>query len=839
MNNYLELSNKFIKYYKKRSITTIISIIITFFIVFGIITLGLTIYNGTVKAVKAEGDYHVIYENISNDNYNSLKKDKAINGICAIKNYSKIKLQRNKGPQYYLNVEAFKEYNNDIFNYTLVSGRPPENSDEIMIEDTGMMYLDKSYNLGDTINIDTDGVNKDCKIVGTFSKSDSSSRNDNILAVTIADESAVSDFQVFVNLKDYMHIKEGTKSLADKYNLTVKEYNDTLLKLYGQGKDSNSLEVATLVVVLLLFISIIIIRNSISLSIKERSKEFGLLKCIGVSKGKLRKLIIKENAILTGIAILMGIIISCSILKIIDVFAKKEFHISENFNVEINIWIIIAVVLFQIVAVCVSLIRPIRFINKVSPLEALNKSTNLKKEKFKVRKGKAVFRKIFGYEGEYAYTNLMRNKKKVIVIIISISLSITLFLSLNGAISALSNAIKDKRSGNNYSYYNALAEFEFGDKENIDLDEYINHIKSLDGVKEAKEVCMFNYPIMDFMGKYKPTETLKELMFQKTNNEYNGNAMQKVLGYDNEELSLLSKNIVEGNFDPNNLKDDEVILCNYANIENKDKEIENVKSFDINVGDEVTLIDIQKYYQSVSDGRHFNEDAYTKLINENSYKKYKVVAIINKDTISDFQSQGSISIIMSKSEYKKMIPNSISSFYGWVNLKIDDDGFSEGLKNYLDSNEYCSDYNYNDTTESASEWLRDIVKYINIFIVIIISICILNIINTVTTSQISRKKEYAVLRAIGINKRKLSKIICLESSITSIIACIIGILFGNIVQYLIILGLKSDIVELKYNISYKYMMIVVGVTVLVSIIASVISIKKVGNVSISETIKSE
>ena len=226
-------------------------------------------------------------------------------------------------------------------------------------------------------------------------------------------------------------------------------------------------------------------------------------------------------------------------------------------------------------------------------------------------------------------------------------------------------------------------------------------------------------------------------------------------------------------------------------------------------------------------------------MNQNAYKKIKIVAIINKNSIDQLANKEIISIIVSKEQYKKMVSNSISSLYGWVNLKVDDDGFSDELKNYLDSNENCSHYDYNDKEESAGEWLSGVVKYINNSIIIVLCVCIINIINTITTSQISRKKEYAVLRAIGINKRKLRKIIGLESSIASIIACIIGLILGNIVQYLVIVALKSEIVELEYNISYKYMLIVIGSTMIVSLIASLISLKKIGNVSISENLKCE
>ena len=61
---------------------------------------------------------------------------------------------------------------------------------------------------------------------------------------------------------------------------------------------------------------------------------------------------------------------------------------------------------------------------------------------------------------------------------------------------------------------------------------------------------------------------------------------------------MLKKNVVQGNFDAENLKDDEVIISNYGNVEGSDKKKRRISFFDINVGDQINIKDNSNSEQS-------------------------------------------------------------------------------------------------------------------------------------------------------------------------------------------------------------------------------------------------
>ena len=91
-------------------------------------------------------------------------------------------------------------------------------------------------------------------------------------------------------------------------------------------------------------------------------------------------------------------------------------------------WMLIAIVFISSITIIVSCAIPAVKASKITPIEAIRQSNEIKVKAKRLRSPK-IIRKIFGYEGELAYKNLKRNGRKARVITASIALSVILFLS--------------------------------------------------------------------------------------------------------------------------------------------------------------------------------------------------------------------------------------------------------------------------------------------------------------------------------------------------------------------------------------------------------------------------
>ena len=154
------------------------------------------------------------------------------------------------------------------------------------------------------------------------------------------------------------------------------------------------------------------------------------------------------------------------------------------------------------------------------------------------------------------------------------------------------------------------------------------------------------------------------------------------------------------------------------------------------------------------------------------------------------------------------------------------------IKKYLDKNYQYENYEfYNGMYEDLSV-INNVKKYTNIITIFICLICIFNIINTIISNQAMRKKEFSILRAFGMSKKKLYKVIILERSVISIVSSIIGIFLGNVIGYLIV----NKILDFNYKVPVEAIITSIIFLAIVIVILSVLTIVKYKNESIIDDI---
>jgi ABC-type transport system, involved in lipoprotein release, permease component len=124
------------------------------------------------------------------------------------------------------------------------------------------------------------------------------------------------------------------------------------------------------------------------------------------------------------------------------------------------------------------------------------------------------------------------------------------------------------------------------------------------------------------------------------------------------------------------------------------------------------------------------------------------------------------------------------------------------------------------------------------FVVIVSIIGSINIINTLTTNIILRKREFAALKSIGLTQRGLKKMITLEG----LLYAVVGIIYGSIIScglsYMIYRGI-SGIRESTWPVPWSGMIIAAAAAVIIGYISTLSPLSRINRENIIDTIRQD
>ncbi len=164
--------------------------------------------------------------------------------------------------------------------------------------------------------------------------------------------------------------------------------------------------------------------------------------------------------------------------------------------------------------------------------------------------------------------------------------------------------------------------------------------------------------------------------------------------------------------------------------------------------------------------------------------------------------------------------------------KLQDD-----IETYLKGEEY-----YLNNTEENAKMMSNLFTLIGIFlygfIIVISLIGITNIFNTITTNMHLRAQEFAMLKSIGMTKKEFNRMIKLESLFMGLKALIIGIPIGLILSYIIYHFLVGES-GLPYKLPLLAIIISIIVVFILIFIIMKYSINKINKQNIIETIRND
>ena len=328
-------------------------------------------------------------------------------------------------------------------------GRLPVDSTEIALPNDMIRWSDNLTSVGDSITLSFDGVERTYKVVGIYEAFDYS-LSGMPAALLLTKGEATGPINLFFTLKN---IRTYYKHFAKTQTVNVPcEPHYDLLLYHGLTKSENLMALLFGFVAILVFLvslgSISLIYNSFAISVSERTRQFGILKSIGATKKQIRQSVLYEAFFLSGIGILFGAVTGCigigvTLRCLQDDFSKllNYSHSDVRMKLVLNPIALLAAALICLVTVLISAWIPAKRSAKINAIEAVRQTSDIKIKGSEVKTSRLT-QKLFGFEGVMASKNFKRNRRRYRSTVISLFLSIVLFISATSFCSYLTKSIE-------------------------------------------------------------------------------------------------------------------------------------------------------------------------------------------------------------------------------------------------------------------------------------------------------------------------------------------------------------------------------------------------------------
>lgn len=842
MNILNELTIKNLKLNKKRTIVTIVGIVLSVALICAVAGM-VTSFQATLVniAITDGGNRHLTIENVSKKDLKYFTNNSHVKSMYLSEAFGYAKVDNINKYKPYAYVVGYTKSAFDNTTLKLVSGRLPENNKEIIV--SVPFKNSAKVKIGDTISLDigkrvctdgtilnqsnpyfveegetdlcheyiTDTSKHEYKIVGITERLNYNIEGYSAPGYTLITKiDKVSDnINVSLLFKDAKYYKEYINNIANdndlnKYNITL---NDDLLRWSGASLSDNTMgmlyTVAGVVIGIIILTSVFVIKNSFDIANQEKKKMYGMLSSIGATSKQIKKNVLHEGFILGLIGIPLGILsgIFADYILVIIINYIGNFN-DVKFVFSISIWPVILSIILGAVTIYLSVVRAAKKSSKIAPIEAIRNNNEIKINSKKIKSSKIVD-KLFGVGGDIAYKNLKRNKKRNRTTIISIVISVAVFISLS---SFLSYGFKLT----NQYYQDA----------NYDIQLYLRDTNEEESKKIINDIIK-----MDNISRYSIIRSMSMIFDYKK--YYNEDVLEYFDGV--EDLSLRIMSVGEEEF-KRILKENKISDTNF---DYKglliDKNIfyqEGSKNYK-----EVNLLDLNKF-KTVT-GSINNKDLNIEILKriDNSLMGFQKVysetpTIIVSDEFYDYiVSNYNVNATDSRSLYIK---------------STDAEKLESLIKEYL-LDENINNYSlFNIETEAKAQ--RSLITLVAIFlygfIIVISLIGVTNIINTISTNMNLRRREFAMLKSIGMTKNEFNKMINLESIMYSTKALIIGIPLGLLGSFAIYKAFANGS---DYGFIFPWQAILIAIFVVYILVSLIMyfALRKTKSENIIDTIKDE
>lgn len=877
MNVFNKVTLESLEKNRTRTIVTIIGIMLSAAMICASTTLVSSMRNFVLRcAIHIDGDwYGAVYDAAYKDYEDIRDSDRVSSAAYAqVLGYAKIDSANERKPYLYvLGGDVASGYFKTMPVH-LILGTLPKDSTEIILPEHLTSNGKVNYKLGDTVTLDVGDRTLDGRRLGQDTPVytyDSETQVDvmsgerlknteprtytvvgiyerptfedysapGYTALTAADTKSADQAPIHCYFK--LHKPAGVYDFMKEMGYTQEyryAYNTKVLLYSGTAPFDSFLtafySLAAIIIALIVFGSVSLIYNAFSISVSERTRQFGLLSSVGATRKQLLRMVLFEALAVSIVGIPLGILVGIGGIGITLLLIGDKFFSIVRVAIPMRLcvsWqaVVIAAVI-ALVTVLISAWIPSKRATRVSAVEAIRQSMDIKVSGRPVRTSKLAY-KLFGLPGVLAGKHYKRNRKKYRTTVVSLFMSIVLFVSA----AAFTDYMMESAEG-------GLASDQF------DLIYAAESDASAAMTPDALLELLFSEPNVTG-GTY----TKKQFLQGDISREYvtamfadrfssfgteSEDAAPKELGIsgylyfvaDAEFNRLLEKyNLKEADYYD---RDKPLGIALDRNIE-LDRRLEKYVTLDTLQGDGCVIeglyyVEIDGYYRKDSrideNGNKVvlyqnrdNENDIIELPYEESFAKYTLRSEKTIEEAPFFVSRSTpvaINMIYPYSMLESVIPEAALNQFRNTEYFLTSSNHTasfENLATVLTENGLSSrqlfDYAANAETN------RNVVTIIRVFaygfIVLISLIAVANVFNTISTNISLRRREFAMLKSVGMTQKGFRRMMNYECLLYGSKALLLGLPVSCGITYLIYRAVTT-----AYETSFHLPWAAIGIAVL-------------------------
>ena len=832
MNIFNKVTLQSLKKSRTRTIVTIIGVVLSAAMITAVATFAVSLQNYLVNSSAVKyGSWHVEFLDVDSAFVQERSQDKGVKNTAAIENIGYAVLSDGENPDKpYLFVTGFNEKAFEDLPINMISGRLPQNSSEVLIPAHLSANGGINYAVGDTISlsigdrVDGNGkltqhipynaeaeetlvpkAEKTYTVVGICERpSFEEATSPGYTLITAADPADQADsFNVFVTLDNPREVQRYAKDKAGGYS-TI--FNDYVLRFMGLSDDTlfNTLlySVGSILVVLIMLGSVFLIYNAFNISLNERTRQFGILASVGATSKQLRDSVLFEGVCIGAVGIPIGLAVGIgSITLVISLIAgnfKNILSTDVPLTLTISVPALIASAVISMITILISAYIPARKAARRPVLESIRQTNEVRIES-KAVKTSGFVQRAYGLEGMLALKNFKRNKKRYRSIVLSLTLSVVLFVSANAFGETLKQAARQSVVDSDYDIC-----FTTQNMDESDLFRLYDKLKAVDGVYESSYQAVSTYSCAarasDFSERYRealgltsPDETVDlplDIQFVEDRvylefikdlglpaEEYTGqNAKMTAVAKAKGESEQAGKSSLYNLFDHSSMNFTVMPGSGNGTAE------EPGKAVSLTFVDTIPVDTLPRQSSSVKDATFMIVAPYQL---KSSFEP-------GGDAVTGltFRSENSA---QSVAEMKKMIQ-------------------SEGITSNYNL------YNANEIFEQNRNivFVVDVFTYVFVFMISLIATA--NVFNTISTNIKLRRREFAMLRSVGMSDRDFNKMMNFECAFFGMKTLLFGVPIAVLFSWLIDKGMVAGGAEIGFIFPWASLIIsVLGVFFLVFI----------------------
>ncbi len=853
MNIISKLTLRHLEGNKKRTIVTILGIAMSTALISAMLLGVFSFFKFMGKiSILSDGNIHAAFSEVTEDQVQALKGDDRID-IVGITNtdpkISGVRLDSGKADRFRIgNIECGDE---NFWKQKVVSeyeGTLPTNSSEIAVEENYLKDNGFNMHVGDKLTFE-----QGCRYVNNVSDVEYIGGNyrDGELFDTQAEQTCIitailhgnrptNGYDILRGMDDgtfpvQKYAQAGIslkkcdatallqiKSIIKETGITKYELNsEYLLSVFaylGSGGTYLSFFIVMgIALAIVMVTSVILIVNSIGMSLTERIRYLGMLSSVGATGRQKRFSIYFEGFILGFIGIPLGILFGYIGTKVTlfflgsrileaDMLAGAE-GMRGSIPIACSPWVIFAIIFFSGLTIFISTLFPALKAAKIMPVDALRQSNTIKVKAGALRVNPLIHL-FFGYEGELAYKNIKRNGVKGFVITASIAVSVVMFLTINYLCDSMERV-------NQYDLdYPCQV---VATCVHTERDRLRNEILKMKDVENAFGVTtiQFNFVKGGKEDEYLAnTDIANPAFLNKKYEKFKVDGMLLALVDDEDFKSLLAENgLSEERYFGDTLRG---VLVNNITHDEKAGEVFNSGI--------------------IGQSLHYDEEyGNPPAVEISDFVRY------DKDNyIFNLTPKGCVTVVAPVSVYfrkgSKVIPEELLTYDLGVVTEKHEEVFtktSEMLENEGFHSFTCTD------TEASLGLMNVITLMIKTvmygFTVLLTLITVANIVNTISTGVLLRRKEFAMYKSVGMTSSGFRKMIRLETLLYGIRALVFSIPVSLMLNYLMYSKLDDKLFEFRPDL-ISYIAVIAAVFAVVGV-SMLLSINKIKDDSIIEALK--